>query len=271
MKRRRVAFLGVGNMASALILANGGKNIGFEDIILYDKYPKNLERFTEKGAYVAEALSDAVCSADCILLAVKPQDYFILMDEIRQCDRYKDKLYISIGAGIEVKTVADYLGCERVVRALPNTPMLIGKGVSAVCKASNVNYDDYVFVRSLFEGAGSVIEIDESEMNRIIGVTSSSPAYVFELIKSIAEGASIQGLDGEELISVICDVVAGSAMLLRSSGKSPDEMIAMVASKGGTTEQALKALADNGFSETVTAAMLACTRRADELGKNNKN
>lgn len=270
MKRRKIAFLGVGNMASALILANGGKNINFEDIILYDKYPKNFERFTKNGAYAADTLADAVSKADCILLAVKPQDYFTLMDEIKQCEGYKDKLYISIGAGIEVKAVADHLGCEKVVRALPNTPMLIGKGVSAVCKSNTVPNEEYIFVRSLFEGAGSVIEIDESEMNRIIGVTSSSPAYVFEFIKAIAEGARVQGLDGDELISVICDVVVGSALLLRDSCKTPEEMIDMVASRGGTTEQALRVLHENNFSGTVKDAMLACTCRADELGKANK-
>ena len=268
MNRRRIAFLGVGNMASALILANGGRNIDFEDIILYDKYPKNLERFTKNGAYAAKTLAEAVSMAECVLLAVKPQDYFTLMDEIKTCEGYRNKLYISIGAGIEVKTVADYLGCKAVVRALPNTPMLIGKGVSAVCKSDTVSCGDYGFVCSLFESAGSIIEIDESEMNRIIGVTSSSPAYVFEFIKSIAAGATAQGLDGDGLISVICDVLIGSAMLLKQSGKCPDEMIAMVASKGGTTEQALKTLDEKHFSHTVMDAMIACTKRADELGKN---
>ena len=267
MKRRRMAFLGVGNMASALILANGGKTIDYKDIILYDKYPKNFDRFTRNGAYAAKTLSEAVSMADCVLMAVKPQDYFTLMDEIKQCEGYKSKLYVSIGAGIEVNTVSDYLSCNAVVRALPNTPMLIGKGVSAVCKSNAVSDEDYRFVYSLFECAGSAIEIDESEMNRIIGVTSSSPAYVFEFIKSIAAGASAQGLCGDELIPVICDVVIGSAMLLRDSNKTPDEMIAMVASKGGTTERALKMLAENDFSDIVKSAMIACTERADELGK----
>lgn len=266
----KIAFLGVGNMASAVILANGGCNVAFEDIILYDKYPKNLGRFTERGAYEAGSVSEAVSLAKYVFIAVKPQDYFALMQEIKTCEGYCDKIYISIGAGITVKTVSDFLGCDRVVRALPNTPMLIGNGVSAVCKTDSVSYDDYAFVRSLFESAGSVTEIEEAEMNRIIGVTSSSPAYVFEFINAMAEGAKAQGLDIDNVISLICDVVAGSALLLKNSEKEPSEMIAMVASKGGTTEQALKVLHDKDFSNIIQDAMLACTQRADELGKMNK-
>lgn len=270
MNSKKIAFLGVGNMASAVITANGGGNVQFNDIILYDKYPKNFERFTDKGAIAANSVSEALEMSDYVFMAVKPQDYYTLMSEIKACSGYQNKIYISIGAGITVKAVSDYLNCDKVVRALPNTPMLIGKGVSAVCRNNLIPENDYVFARSLFESAGSVIEIEEAEMNRIIGVTSSSPAYVFEFINSMVEGAKAQGLNGDELISVICDVVAGSALLLKSSQKHPNEMTAMVASKGGTTEQALKALDENQFSQTIQKAMIACTHRADELGKINQ-
>ena len=271
MNSRKIAFLGVGNMASAVILANAGSNVNFNDIILYDRFPEKLERFTKQGAYAAGSLCEAVSMCDCVFLAVKPQDYFGLMDEIKTCDGYSDKLYISIGAGIESSTVEGYLGCTRVIRALPNTPMLIGKGVSAICRSGKVSSEDFAFARSLFESAGSVIEIDESEMNRIIGVTSSSPAYVFKFIDAMLEGARAQGFDQDDLISVICDVVIGSAMLLKEYGKTPDEMISMVASKGGTTERALKRLDEESFSECIINAMLDCTARADELGKMKKN
>lgn len=262
----KTAFLGVGNMASAVILANGGKNLAFSDVILYDLNIEKCKRFTDEGAFLAHSVKEAVEMADCVFLAVKPQDYFTLLDEVKAADGYDKKLYISIGAGIKVETVENYLSCEKVVRALPNTPMLMGEGVSAICRNDKVSADDFAFARSLFENAGSVIVIEESEMNRIIGVTSSSPAYVFKFISAIVGGAKAQGLSGDELLDVVCDVVSGSAKLLKQSGKSCEEMIAMVASKGGTTERALAALDDMGFSSAVEKAMIDCTKRADELG-----
>ncbi len=262
----KLAFLGVGNMASAVISANGGNILQWSDILLYDKFGGKCAVFEKEGACIMSSVKEAVESSDAVFLAVKPQDYYTLLDEVKKADSFSEKLYISIGAGIASESIRSYLGCEKVVRALPNTPMLIGRGVSAVCRTDAVSPEEYDFVLSLFKNAGNVIEIDESEMNRIIGVTSSSPAYVFEFIESILRGAEAQGLQNPELLSIICDVVSGSAELLKSSKKNPSEMTAMVASKGGTTESALKVLREHNISETVEAAMLACTKIADELG-----
>ncbi len=265
----KLAFLGVGNMAGAVISANGGKTLSWQDIFLYDKFGGKCSDFEKYGATIVRSVSESIKKADAIFIAVKPQDYPDLLEEIKLSEGYADKLYISIGAGIESESIQKALECKKVVRALPNTPMIIKKGVSAVCKTKSVSEEDYRFVISLFENAGSVIEIEENEMNRIIGVTSSSPAYVFEFIDAIIKGAEKQGLDGNSLLTTVCDVIAGSALLLKSSGKSAADMISMVASKGGTTECALKVLHDARFSETVSEAMQACTKRADELGKNN--
>ena len=264
---RRIAFIGVGNMASAVIAANGGSGVAWKNIILFDKAAEKCASFAEHGATVAADLCDAVSSADCVFLAVKPQDLPSLLCEIRKIEGYKEKLYVSIAAGIEVGTIASILDCDRIVRALPNTPMLIGMGVSEVCRNESISSDDYRFALSLFESAGKVIEIDESEMNRIIGVTSSSPAYVFRFIQAIIDGAFEQGLSTDGMLSAVCDVISGSAELLKRSGKSCEEMIAMVASKGGTTERALSALTEGGFDSTVKKAMKDCTARADEMGK----
>ena len=112
------------------------------------------------------------------------------------------------------------------------------------------------------------MRIDESEIDRMISVTSSSPAYIFRFVDAIYKGAIVQGLefDEKELISAICDVVIGSALLLKNSADSPAELCSRVASKGGTTEQALKKLDELGFEAVILQAMLACTKRANELG-----
>ena len=147
--------------------------------------------------------------------------------------------------------------------------MLIGKGVSAICKNSLVSDNEFSFVSSAFESAGEIIVIDESEMNRIICVTSSSPAYVFMFIKAICDGAEKQGLklDAENIKKAVCGVLVGAAEMLARSELSADELISMVCSKGGTTERAVAELERLGFSEAINSAMLKCTERADELGK----
>ena len=106
-------------------------------------------------------------------------------------------------------------------------------------------------------------------MNRMIGVTSSSPAYVFLFADAIYKGALAQGLSTEGLMDAICDMIIGSATLLKQSGELPSDLISKVASKGGTTEQAIRVLSESGLIEIVTNAMIACTNRADELGRKN--
>jgi pyrroline-5-carboxylate reductase len=146
--------------------------------------------------------------------------------------------------------------------------MLIGMGVSVICRAPDVDPADFVFVTAMFEASGSVTVIDEAEMNRIISVTSSSPAYVFAFIHAICEGAKAQGLDGDALLPAVCDMVIGSATLLRDGGLSPNQQISRVTSKGGTTERAMAVLSERGMADMVKDAMQACTNRADELANN---
>ena len=107
-------------------------------------------------------------------------------------------------------------------------------------------------------------------MNRMIGVTSSSPAYVFQFINAIYQGALAQGLPDRDLINIICDMVIGSALLLKKSSDTPEEWVARVASKGGTTERALEKLKEFQMNDAIAEAMIACTNRADELGEKNK-
>jgi pyrroline-5-carboxylate reductase len=145
--------------------------------------------------------------------------------------------------------------------------MLVGQGVSVICRAEDVSEEDFAFVRSVFEASGSVTVIDESEMNRIISVTSSSPAYVFAFIDAIYKGALEQGLEIEGLLESVCDVVIGSAALLKAGGLSPEEQIKRVTSKGGTTERAMAVLREQDLAGTVAQAMKACTARAEEMDR----
>ena len=265
---RKIAFIGAGNMASAII--NGITNVGgipYADLVLTDAFPEKCNDFAAKGATVTSTVTEAASLADCIVLSVKPQNFPEILPLLATVPGVEKKLFVTIAAGITVDTVRSALHGAPTVRVLPNTPMLIGMGVSAICRSDIVAPEDFSFVCSMFEASGRVILIDESEMNRIISVTSSSPAYVFAFIHAICEGARAQGLTNEGILDAVCDMVIGSATLLKNGGISPEEQIKRVTSKGGTTERAMGVFTERGLSAMVSDAMQACTDRADELSR----
>lgn len=278
---RKIGFIGVGNMATATLMGITSGNNGttpWSDIVLYNRHKEKILKYASMGAYIADSLVEAVDMSDVVFLCVKPQNFPEILPLLTDCKNVSSKIFVSVAAGISMKTVSDAAMGAPVVRAMPNTPMLIGKGVIAICRNESVSDDDFAFVRGIFEKSGTVIVIDENEMNRIISVTGSSPAYVFLLIKAMYDGAAEQGLllneDGrglseKELIDSICDTIIGSAELMKSGTKTPEEQITTVASKGGTTERAIAELEAYRFSEGVVSAMRKCTERADELGAKN--
>ena len=268
----KLDVIGVGNMARAVISGIQASSSAVSEIRLFDKITSQYDLLKSGSCsyVICNSVSEAVNEADCVFLSVKPQNFPDLLTEIASCSNYSSKLYVTIAAGITSTSVSEALGSASVVRVLPNLPMVIGNGVSVICKNDKVSNEDFSFVRSLFEYSGSTVLIDECDMNRMIGVTSSSPAYVFKLIDCIYNGAIAQGLEPNGLVDAICDVFIGSAMLLKSSGESPDTLISRVASKGGTTEKALETLNNADIDKIIASAMLACTKRADELGKQDK-
>lgn len=265
----KLAVIGVGNMAKAIISGLQTSDIDVSEIRLYDKNSAQYSGLKPGRCEYTFCCSelDTLEGADCVLLAVKPQNYPELLEKLALHSEHASKLYITIAAGITVKSVSEALDNACVIRVLPNIPMIIGNGVSVVCKNPNATEEQFSFVCSLFNSAGSTLIIDEDEMNRIIGVTSSSPAYVFKFIDAIYKSALAQGLNTDGLKNAICDVFIGSAMLLKASEESAEQLITRVASKGGTTEKALECLNDANIEGIVASAMIACTERADELGK----
>lgn len=267
MTHPNLAVIGVGNMAKAVISGIVRATLPISDIILYDKNEQQYASLPpfERYTYAPSAI-DAVQHADYVLLAVKPQNYEELLTEIAQVPSHASKIYISIAAGISSEHVSAKLNGACVIRVLPNVPMLIGQGVSLICETPSASPQAFSFVCDLFCSAGSILLIQESDMNPMIGVTSSSPAYVFRFIDAIYQGALAQGLPNKDLLSAICDTVIGSALMLKGSSDTPEQLIAKVASKGGTTEKALEQLTEGQFDLLIKKAMLACTNRADELG-----
>ena len=264
---KKVAVIGVGNMAKAIIAGIRASDVAVSTLYLYDVNPEQYSSIFGDDIVYANSIEEAVSSCNYVLISVKPQNYPEVLSQISAVPFSSDRTYITIAAGITVDTVSKALNTVNVVRVLPNLPMFIMKGVSAVCYNAKVRENDFDFIVEIFEAAGSVLKIEERDINKIIGVTSSSPAYIFKFIKAIYDGAKLQGIDNDSLLEAICDVIIGSAELIKSGFGAPEDLVKAVASKGGTTERALAVLDDNDFEKIIADAMIACTKRADELGK----
>ena len=265
--RNKLAVIGYGNMAKAIVKGALGAETDISDIIVFDVNATQYTACDSDVIKVSASMEDAVMAADAVLLSVKPQNFPEILPAIKQISDYQSKLYISIAAGISTEYIRDALGDVDVVRVLPNIPMTIGQGVSVICRNEKLSTDDFDYVKEIFSKSGSVLEIDECEINRFIGVTSSAPAYVFKFIDAICKGAEAQGIEYDRVLDVVCDMLIGSAMMLKNGELSPEELISRVASKGGTTEPALIVLDDRDFSGAVVDAMKACTDRAEKLGQ----
>ena len=268
---KKIAFIGVGNMAGAIILGITRDNtVADENICVFDVDKEKYKKYSDRGFKFAQNAAEAISFADYTVLAVKPQNYRELLTEVSaKSDSFLGKVFISLAAGVSTDAICGILGKEAaIVRTMPNTPLLVGSGVTALCKNKLVSDGDFSAIKGIFDSMGMTVLLEEKDMNKVIAVTGRSPAYVFSFIKAICDGAASQGLDYPELKESACRAVIGSALLLMNSDKTPDELISMVTSKGGTTEKAMLELERYKFEEAVVSAMQKCTDRAETLGDN---
>ncbi len=263
----KIGFIGAGNMATAIIGGLLGAGTPGEDICIFDMDTAKLEFFAKKNVLIAQNSCEVVSKCDIIVLAVKPQNYSEVLNEVAQ-EANMSKTFVSIAAGITIDFVRRGLGVQcPVVRVMPNTPLLVGKGATALCFSDNVSDEVKVVATSMFSGSGVVEEFTEDKMDAIISVNGSSPAYFYLFAKAMADYAQSVGIDKDQAMNLICAAMEGSAEMLRTSGDDPDTLIKKVSSKGGTTIEALKKFYEYHLETAVKEAMAACTKRAGELSK----
>ncbi len=265
---KRFGFIGVGNMATAII--GGMLDSDFVDAEFVNIYDSNEEKcwyFSSKGVTVRENNISVVENSDIIVVAVKPQNYAEVLSALSAVD-CSEKIFVSIAAGISIDFVRTQLNQNvKVVRVMPNTPLLLSKGATALCPSDDMTDEEFKPVKDMFELSGVVEIFEESHMNEIISVNGSSPAYVYLFAKAMAEYAQSCGIDKDKALNLICATFEGAAQMMRCSGDDIDTLIDKVSSKGGTTIEALNSFKENNFTEIVKEAMSACTKRAEELGK----
>ena len=264
----RIAIIGLGRIGAAIAAAVVADD-DMDPVNLVGVEP-NADRRAEVGAELGIATvadtRDAVAGADIVVFAVKPH---LVADVAGQVGPEVDTstLVVSVAAGIRTDTIQHALGRDLpVVRIMPNTPLLVGHGMSVLTPGAFAGDDHVARAAALVTGAGDVRVIDESLFDAVTAVSGSGPAYVFALAEAMVAGAIEQGLEPDDAVALVEQTVAGAGVLLRGSEHDAGSLREMVSSPGGTTLAGLEALGTHDFSGAVVAAIDAATRRGRELG-----
>ena len=212
-----------------------------------------------------ENLSSAVSVSDAIILAVKPHGIAKVLAQ--KSKFWQGKLVVSVAAGVSLQTLASGAEHGRVVRVMPNTPSLIGAGASAFCVGEEVTEEDRQVIAEALGAVGLAIEVQESHMDAVTGLSGSGPAYVCVIIEALADGAVSAGLPRPLATKLATQTVLGTATMIQQTGRHPAELKDAVASPGGTTIAGLRALEQNGVRGGLIAAVNAAADRSRELGQ----
>ncbi|MEM7139139.1 MAG: pyrroline-5-carboxylate reductase [Myxococcota bacterium] len=264
-----LAFVGAGNMAGALIrgLVSTG-TVAATQIVAADPDRGRLQSLeSELGIRVTRDNETAVNQAGVVILATKPQMFAGVLPSVADAIR-DDALVISIAAGISTSVIEAALRpTTRVVRTMPNTPALVGRGATAVAGGAHANDQDLALATRLFESVGLVVRVPEAQIDAVTGVSGSGPAYVFAMIEALRDAGAREGLAPDTALLLAAHTVRGAAALLLDREEPPELLRQKVTSPGGTTLAGLQALDKQGFRDAVHAAVRAATRRSEELGR----
>ncbi len=262
-----IGLIGAGQMATALGqgLIRAGL-IAQDQLLASDPSPSARERFSQTlGARTTPDNLDVVDWAQVVVLAVKPQQMVEVLNQIRG-KISPQRLVISIAAGVRCAAILETLGPQtRLVRVMPNTPCLVGRGVSAYCLAGAATPGDGEIVARIFGAVGVALQVEEKWMDAVTGLSGSGPAFAYVMIEALSDGGVKMGLPRHVATTLAAQTLLGAATMVLDSGEHPAVLKDRVASPGGTTIAGLQALEAGGLRAALIAAVEAATRRASEL------
>lgn len=259
-------------MGSALLRRIVKNDINHEfDLSAFDTNTSLLNTITNELNIKEEINSkNLVKNCDIIFLAIKPQYCEAVLKNIRS-ELTPDKILVSIVVGLSTYYMKSILGNKaRIVRTMPNTPALVGEGMTLVSWDESIDNVEKNAIIQILSWSGKVEAMDESLMSEVTALTGSSPAYVFMLIEAMADGAVKWGINRNQAYRLAAQAVLGSAKMVLETGQHPGELKDMVCSPGGTTIEAVAALEREGLRNAIIAAMDECTKKAREIGSTNK-
>ncbi len=265
----KIGFIGSGNMGSAIIGGIIGNNISSaENIIVSDKNNDALSKINTQYSVQTTDNNKAVAkAADMLFLCIKPQFLYFVIDEIKDCVN-DNTVIVSIVAGQSIEAITDAFGKQiKLIRVMPNTPVLVGEGMSALTPNENVTDEEAKTVLDIFNSFGKGEIVAENLMDAVTAVSGSSPAYVFMMIEAMADAAVMGGMARNQAYTFAAQAVMGSAKMVLETKKHPGELKDMVCSPAGTTIEAVAALEQKGFRSSLMTAMYACMEKSKKMGK----
>lgn len=264
----KLGIVGCGKMGSALV---GGairsSVVAAADVMGVDPHAEAREQFARATQAAVSTCIAELSTCEVLLLCTKPMDVPSALREISAASTGNPQLVISIAAGIPLGTLESLVEPHiRVIRAMPNTPALVGKGAAAFCLGSRAEPADADTARQLLNAVGLAIEVPERLMDAVTGLSGSGPAYIYLIIEALADGGVLAGLPRADAIKLAAQTAAGAAAMVLETGCHPAQLKDMVTSPGGTTIAGLEALERHATRSAMIEAVTAATRRAAELG-----
>lgn len=263
----KIGFIGMGNMAGAMTGGMLKKGIAKpEDIIGSARTEKSRRTAEEKFGITMYADNRRVAGeAEILILAVKPQFLEEVIEQIKDVVK-PETIVVSIAAGRTMEWIEARFGRKlKLVRCMPNTPALVGEGCTGICANDQVTEEELAIVVGLMESFGLASVVTEKMMDVVVGVSGSSPAYVFLFIEAMADEAVAEGMPRAQAYQFAAQSVLGSAKMVLETGKHPGELKDMVCSPAGTTIQAVKVLEEKGMRASVMDAMEACIQKSRNM------
>ncbi len=266
---RKIGFIGCGNMGKAMIKGIlDAKIIDEKDIIVSANTPQTLESIEKEFGIITTLKNKKVArEVDILILAVKPYLYEKVLKEIKE-DIKEKSIVISIGAGISLdflkKNLKDGI---KFIKTMPNTPALVGEGMSAISLGENLIEEEIEDVLKIFKSFGKVEIIDESLMDGFTAICGSSPAYIFILIEAMADAGVKEGIPRQMAYNMSAQAVLGSAKMVLETDKHPGELKDNVCSPGGTTIESVISLEKTGFRASIMEAVEICANKSKAMKK----
>ncbi len=265
----KLGVIGYGNIARALV--GGVVKSGY--IEAGDIYISTLsvesvkEEIEAAGCNPLRSNQEVAQAADYLVLAVKPYQYESVIKEISPVLR-EQTVFISVAAGVTISMVSDWMGKAcKIIRTMPNTPMQVGLGMTAITPNPLVESEEIDFVKGLFSSVGKSVVIDEDKMEAVIGACGSSPAFVYMMIEALADGAVLKGLPRNQAMELAAQAVKGAAEMVLETGRHPGVLKDQVCSPGGTTIEGVAVLEAAGFRTAVIEAVRKTVEKAEALKK----
>ena len=262
----KIGFIGGGNMAEAIIAGMAKESFIPSDIYVSEIKEERLSYLKDKFN-INEAGEDFFETVSIVVLAVKPQVLFDLMEDIKD-DINEKHLVVSIVAGIPSEKICKKLSTGHVIRAMPNTPSLIGKGVTVLCQSSDeITSDKIEAVENIFGSVGCFKWIDEDYFDAVSAISGCGPAYVYRFIEAMTDSAVSLGVQRELAQSLVVDTIIGGSSMVKETGEHPRVLLDKVTSPGGTTIQGLQAMEKEGFSSAVDEGIKKAYARSIDLSR----